>query len=265
MNSTEPVSNDTITDTESQSLKKECCGIYGLRNKINNKWYVGQSFNILTRWDKAYRRMHCKSQLKIYAALKKYGYEMFEKVVLEECKPDLEILNKREVFWVTKLDSIDNGYNIHPGGGRVAKHFSFKGYRHSVEAIAKIKEARKGKSTGPRTQQTKNKISAGLAGKIKSNTHRENLSISLRGRCLSSAHKHKISQSLQGNGLGKENSCYKSGRTFQEVSEKMKKVRAAREIKRKLHYSSTPSVQQQSGARDIPSSPNSCWEFPRDV
>lgn len=47
--------------------------------------------------------------------MRKYGPENFTISVLEEC-PN-EDLNSREVYWIEKYHSREDGYNITPGGG----------------------------------------------------------------------------------------------------------------------------------------------------
>jgi group I intron endonuclease len=85
-------------------------GIYGLQNKLKpTRWYVGQSKDIEHRWNRHYKHLHCKTQPKIYRALKRYGYDNFEKVILEECP--IELLNEREAYWATVKNSIEKGYN----------------------------------------------------------------------------------------------------------------------------------------------------------
>jgi group I intron endonuclease len=98
-------------------------GIYLIRNKINDKKYVGQSFNIESRW------RHHKSKTKsnrysyIHHAIMKYGSENFDFSVLEYYNshiPNLkQILNDREKYWIKKLDTIidhKKGYNLTYGG-----------------------------------------------------------------------------------------------------------------------------------------------------
>lgn len=117
MNETAPSPNDTTNAIEPKSSNDKCVvtGIYGLRNKTNGKWYVGQSLDICKRW-KSYRALKCKSQPKIYAALKKYGYESFEKVVIEECESVDWVLDYREMYWIRRFNSVANGYNVSHGG-----------------------------------------------------------------------------------------------------------------------------------------------------
>ena len=96
-------------DIKSASVKNVCCGIYGLQNKLKpEKWYVGASKDIFTRW-RDYRKKWCKKQPKLYHALKKYGYENFEKVILEECST--ENLKDRENYWTKNKNAVENGYN----------------------------------------------------------------------------------------------------------------------------------------------------------
>lgn len=138
-------------------------GIYGLRNKLNNKWYVGQSLDIDARW-REYRLLRCKSQPKLYGALLKYGYEGFEPQLLEEC--DIASLPNREEHWVKEKDSVKNGYNCKSGG--------YNGGKHSEETKQKLRLAKLGNPNSPETiakqklyratEETKAKISNSLMG-----------------------------------------------------------------------------------------------------
>lgn len=140
MNSIEPELETIITDTENASAKKRWKGIYGLRNKLNDKWYVGYSADIEDRWERAYKYLTCKGQRKIYNALLKYGYEAFDKVVLEECDGDKSIWGPRETHWISEKDSITNGYNIASGGVGGVLHVT----PHTEETKRKIREKRIG-------------------------------------------------------------------------------------------------------------------------
>ena len=57
-------------------------GIYLIRNKINNKVYIGQSIDIEGRWKDHKVR---KDESAIHLAIQKYGVENFEFEVLQEC------------------------------------------------------------------------------------------------------------------------------------------------------------------------------------
>jgi group I intron endonuclease len=147
MNSTVQESSGITTNIDKKSVKNECCGIYGLKNKVNNKWYVGQSVDVIERWRK-YKTGQCKSQPKIYRAIIKYGYNDFEEVLIEECENVDWILDYREAFWIRNLNSVKNGYNILEGG---------TGSKLDEAAKQKIRE----KATGRKaSEQTKEKLRA---------------------------------------------------------------------------------------------------------
>lgn len=93
-------------------------GIYAIRNTINGRIYVGQSRVVESRW-KAHRsranQVNSKSyNTKLSRAIRKYGVNNFEFVVLEECT--ISDLNSKEVYWIKHLNSIEMGYNIAFGG-----------------------------------------------------------------------------------------------------------------------------------------------------
>ena len=82
--------------------------IYKIINLINNKVYIGQDSN---NNDNYYG-----SGKIITSAIKKYGKNNFKKEILEYCQNKDE-LNEKEIYWITKENSIvPNGYNIQPGG-----------------------------------------------------------------------------------------------------------------------------------------------------
>jgi len=160
--------NDTTNVIKNPYARKECCGIYGLRCKVNGKWYIGQSINdIGGRWDK-YRRLQCKSQSKLYNALLKHGYDNFDKVIIETCEPRVEILNSRENYWMEFFDSVHNGYNVRAAGSngkfsaaaRLKMSISHIGQsRPMTETHRKnISKAKTGKKRAPFSQETRDSM-----------------------------------------------------------------------------------------------------------
>lgn len=93
---------------------KYITGIYKIQNNINQKIYVGQSVNIETRWKQHICCSETESQYPIHRALRKYGIENFSFSVLEECK--MSELNNKEIEWISKLNSYEEGYNCTRGG-----------------------------------------------------------------------------------------------------------------------------------------------------
>ena len=90
--------------------------IYIIKNKINNKVYIGQTTNTvqyrfaqhLTNADLEYKNGH------LYNAMKKYGKENFYVETIEEVSN--KNLNEREIYWIAYYDSFNNGYNSTIGG-----------------------------------------------------------------------------------------------------------------------------------------------------
>ena len=94
-------------------------GIYTITNNINNKKYVGLSKNCYKRWydhKEAARRPKKPYQFRspIYNAMRKYGINNFSFNIIEECPVDK--LKEREIYWIEKLDTYNNGYNATKGG-----------------------------------------------------------------------------------------------------------------------------------------------------
>ena len=88
-------------------------GIYLITNKVNGKKYVGQSIDIEERW-KRHIIASKKSELHIHRAIRKYGIDNFDFSILEECSVDK--LDEREIYWISELDTYNNGYNMTIGG-----------------------------------------------------------------------------------------------------------------------------------------------------
>lgn len=108
--------------------RKECLTnmktgyIYKLTSP-NGKCYIGQTFNIKKRISEYKTFHHCQNQRKIYNALKKYGFDNFildilEEITFEEVNTIKEILNSLEIMYISKYNSIKEGYNICVGGNQ---------------------------------------------------------------------------------------------------------------------------------------------------
>ena len=91
--------------------------IYAITNNINGKQYVGKTnFSLQKRFQEHIRdsKQRIKEHRPLYNAFNKYGIENFSIKVLEEC-PWEEASNK-EIYWIGKLDTYENGYNATLGG-----------------------------------------------------------------------------------------------------------------------------------------------------
>lgn len=107
-------------------------GIYGIKNKVNNKMYVGQTYDFQYRWGKhkTALRTNTHSNKKLQFAWNKYGENNFEFFIIEEC--DLDVINEREIYWIEFYDSLNSGYNLCEGGDGI------RGYKHTEEEIQKM-------------------------------------------------------------------------------------------------------------------------------
>lgn len=126
------------------AIHSNCCGIYLIRNNINNKVYIGQSVDIKRRAQEHIRsaqpnKYSAKSQrdrnTPIHRAMQKYGIEYFTITILEECSK--EELNNKEQYWIKMFNATDKqiGYNLTKGG---QNNFALKGEQHSQAKLTQV-------------------------------------------------------------------------------------------------------------------------------
>lgn len=168
--------------------------IYKATNKINKMSYIGQTVKNLNRRiqqhandAKRYDYFFCK-------ALRKYGLNNFDWVVIKECK-NREELNIWEKYYILFFNTKKPyGYNLTDGGWNGAP---FKGHKHSDEA--------------------KNRIKKRIREIYSTREVREKILNALKGR------KHSASQN-------KKNGDFRRGKTFMELYGEEK----AREFRKKI-------------------------------
>lgn len=86
--------------------------IYKITNKVNGKSYIGQTrYSLEFRWR---QHIHKKDNTYFHNAIRKYGAENFSIEILEEC--EVSKLNEREMFYIAKLNTFKEGYNLTIGG-----------------------------------------------------------------------------------------------------------------------------------------------------
>lgn len=87
--------------------------IYMYTNNLNGKKYIGQT----TRPLKIRHWQHLSQNAGyIDRALKKYGVENFILTILEDNIDDINELNKKEVYYIDKYNTFNDGYNLNRGG-----------------------------------------------------------------------------------------------------------------------------------------------------
>lgn len=115
-------------------------GIYCITNLVNNKKYIGQTYNLNYRWrthknDLKAKRHHNKH---LQYAWDKYGEDNFKFNILEYCSVDL--LDERETYWIKFYDTVQKGYNLADGG------LGCRGYKHTEDELHKMRQIQKPKA-----------------------------------------------------------------------------------------------------------------------
>jgi len=135
--------------------------IYIIKNKVNNKVYVGQTIKtIVARFSqhKYYAETNRGKCLKLERAINKHGSENFYIEILDTSE-NQEVANDLEKHYIKQYNSISQGYNIKEGG-----------------------------ANGPLPQSVKDKISAAQLGEL---NH-------MYGKHLTDETKQKISVKISG-------------------------------------------------------------------
>jgi hypothetical protein len=92
-------------------------GIYKITNKETGNAYVGQSTNLERRKRQYTYPNETKQQIRLNRSIQKYGIELHEFEILEECT--LELLDDREIYWGEFYESLGpKGLNCRLGQGR---------------------------------------------------------------------------------------------------------------------------------------------------
>lgn len=158
--------------------------IYILKNKINNKSYVGQT---IRRFVKRLLQHLRSNRSFIDRSISKNGIENFEQYVFSGI-PEM-LLDYFESELIQRLNSLHpNGYNL-TSGGNSNKHLS-------EELKRKLSESNKGKNVGSKNGMYGKPGT--MLGKKFSEDHNRKISESKAGKQLSDEHKKKISESHKG-------------------------------------------------------------------
>ena len=134
--------------------------IYMHKNKINGKIYVGQTVREKAnyRWgNNGKKYIDNNSNSHFSNAIKKYGWNNFEHIIICEC--ELEQLDDKEREYIKLFDSTnpEKGYNSESGGN--------KNKIISEDAKQKMSKAHKGKPGRKLTEEERKKMSESRKGK----------------------------------------------------------------------------------------------------
>ena len=131
--------------------------IYRALNKITNKSYIGFTSSSISQRKNGHRHMAFTKMRKnkFYSALREYGWENFEWNILyqskEECDQNVShTLNVMENYFIQEYNSLNDGYNTNPGGGKYpvlrGENNPMHGKNHKEESIILMKQNRKNTS-----------------------------------------------------------------------------------------------------------------------
>jgi len=154
------------------------CSIYKIKNQVNGKVYVGQTWKTIQERFAEHKVPSNKGCIHLHRALNKYGRTNFTVELITVCGTQTSA-DYWEAHFIKQYDTIQNGYNIKTGG-----HLS------------------------KMTDATKQKLSQILKGRLPWNKGRTNIysedtlkkmSVWQVGRTFTTEQKAKVSQSLIGN------------------------------------------------------------------
>ena len=91
--------------------------VYRIVNKINGKCYIGiTTQGVNRRWSEHLYRFNLgERDHKLYQAMRKYGLDNFDLLILETVK-DASLLPELEIAYIKEFDSFNRGYNMTCGG-----------------------------------------------------------------------------------------------------------------------------------------------------
>jgi group I intron endonuclease len=156
-------------------------GIYCIRNKVNNSFYIGSAVKLSRRFRFHTSALNKNDHINGYLqnAWNKYGASNFEFFVVEYVEK-LEDLIKAEQEWIDLLNTTNReyGYNICLNAG------SRLGMKHTEETLKRMSEIKKGKRF---SEEHKRKISEAvskLIGEKHSQAKLNNLQVRIIRRLL---------------------------------------------------------------------------------
>lgn len=152
--------------------------VYKITNKINGKFYIGQTTqNLVIRWKK---HIHGKTKCTaISNAIQKYGKENFEIKVLAQCN-SIEEMNHRESYYIKLFNTLaPNGYNLRSGGNNSL---------HSESTKIKLSKCHSGDKAFWFGKKGKNNPNFGLK---RSEENKKRISNTLKGRKQTEEHRQK--------------------------------------------------------------------------
>lgn len=94
------------------SWRKKICGIYKIKNKVTQEFYIGKTIDLNSRWNSHISALEegTHNNINLQFAWRKYGYSQFSFEILEICLVDeLSFLEWKHLLCE---DMIFGSYNI---------------------------------------------------------------------------------------------------------------------------------------------------------
>lgn len=127
--------------------------IYIVTNKINNKYYIGQTIKNLNERRRNHKKDTKRKKTHFYNAILKYGWDNFTWKTIYHNIP-FQQLNNMEIWCIANYNTYYNGYNSTLGGD--------DNPMNNPESRRKSSLTQRGKIL---SEEHKNKISKGISGK----------------------------------------------------------------------------------------------------
>ncbi len=224
--------------------------VYIARNSITKEEYVGRTNKLLTGGSKSRSYYHTygsksnKDNTKFHNAIRKYGPENFKWDILKTCQ-SWEEAGIMETFMIMVHHThwTEGGYNLTWGndGG--------SGCKASAETRKRMSEAHKGKHSGPKSEEHKQKLR--LLAQNRTEEHKQKLRLAAQNR--TEEHKQKLRDNHH-DVKGKNNPMYgrkhteetlmklrgpKSEEHKKKLSEAAKSRKISEETRRKISEANT--------------------------
>lgn len=136
-------------------ISESCSGIYAIVNTLNNKKYIGSSGNLRKRYRQHFNYLDKNKHVNLHLqrAYNKYGKDVFEFWIVEECENIRDTLISLEQKWINS----DGDYNIcklssHPSGEVYTGHIITEEHKNI------IREANKNRTWSKETLQKRSEI-----------------------------------------------------------------------------------------------------------
>jgi len=150
--------------------------IYAGTHLDDGRTYVGQTIQDVEKYiNTTYIKNKGKGRTKLFNAINKDGTDKFHFDVIDYADSKEE-LDERESYWIEALDSIKNGFNLTTGG----------------------------RSCGRHTNETKEKISKAIKGRVLSDEHKKKIGDAHRGKVISLENIQKLREANLGKKMSEE-------------------------------------------------------------